>query len=65
MTPYVKFIMFALGKYSNTAFSIILNQKKWGGLSSAHKAAVTASTGQKISRHARIWDISQDAGVKA
>jgi|TARA_B100000315_G_scaffold239485_1_gene258320 TRAP-type C4-dicarboxylate transport system substrate-binding protein len=65
MTPYVKFITFAPGKFYNTAFSIILNQKKWDGLSSAHKAAVTASTGEKIGRHARFWDIGQEAGVRA
>ncbi len=65
MTPYVKFITFAPGKFYNTAFSIIMNQKKWDALSSAHKAIFTAQTGEKISNHARFWDISQEIGVKA
>ena len=56
MIPYIKYIYTVPGKLYNTPFSILMNQKKWDGLSKDVQAAITSKAGLNISRHAKAWD---------
>ena len=56
MIPYIKYIYTIPGKFYNTAFSIILNQKKWDGLSKDIQQAITSKAGINIANHAKAWD---------
>ncbi|MDP7100491.1 MAG: TRAP transporter substrate-binding protein DctP, partial [Rhodospirillales bacterium] len=65
MIPYIKYIYTIPGKFYNTAFSIILNQKKWDGLSKDIQAAITSKTGINLANHAKAWDDGLTAALPA
>ena len=56
MIPYIKHIYHIPGKFYNTAFSIMINQKKWDSLSKDVQQAIESKAGLNIARHAKAWD---------
>lgn len=56
MIPYIKYIYTVPGKLYNTPFSIIMNQKKWDGLSKNIQKAISSKAGLNIANHAKAWD---------
>ena len=56
MIPYIKHIYYIPGKFYNTAFSIMMNQKKWDSLSKDVQTAIESKEGLNIARHAKAWD---------
>ena len=56
MIPYIKTIYTIPGKFYNTPFSTIMNQKKWDGLPADVKQAITSASGLNIARHGKHWD---------
>ncbi len=62
MIPYIKTIYTIPGKFYNTPFSTIMNQKKWDGLPADIKKAIESAAGLNIANHGRHWD---DAGTAA
>ncbi|MDP7424964.1 MAG: TRAP transporter substrate-binding protein [Rhodospirillales bacterium] len=56
MIPYIKYIYTIPGKLYNTPFSIMMNQKRWDGLSKDIQNAILSKAGLNISHHAKAWD---------
>lgn len=56
MIPYIKYIYKIPGKLYNTPFSVIMNQKKWDGLTADLKKAILDNAGLNIANHAKSWD---------
>ena len=62
MMPYVKHLTKVPGKVYGSVFSLYMNQKVWDRLSKADKAAVLASSGEKIAADSRNWgDVDKEA----
>jgi TRAP-type C4-dicarboxylate transport system substrate-binding protein len=57
-------LRFKNGLY-NTSFFLVMNGKKWASLSAADKKAIESVSGENFARiMGRMWDISQENGVK-
>ncbi|MBT4589749.1 MAG: TRAP transporter substrate-binding protein DctP [Rhodospirillaceae bacterium] len=56
LLPYIKHLTLVPGGVHAVTFSMIMNEKVWGGLSSADKKAVARASGAKIAMGARASD---------
>lgn len=62
MMPYVKHLTKVPGKVYGSVFSLYMNRKVWDRLSEADKAAVLASSGEKIAADSKNWgDVDNEA----
>lgn len=65
MVPFVKHTLLIPGGAYGASFSLFMNQKKFDGLSAAEKAAVMASSGEKIAEDGAAMDALNKVGLKA
>lgn len=62
---YVKHTTIVPGGLSNAGFSILMNQKKWDGISAKDKAAITAVSFEAVGRSGRKMDELGDKAMNA
>ena len=65
MVPFVKHTVLVPGGAYGASFSLFMNQKKFDGLSDAEKAAVMASSGEKIAEDGVAMDKLNQVGLDA
>ena len=63
--PYIKYSTIIPGGLTNTSFSLLINGKKWAGLSKTQQDQVNSVSGIKVSELAGNVDKAAAGGLKA
>ena len=65
LIPYMKHTTVVPGAVYNSQFSFFMNERKWNGLSSADKSAISSVSGERIAQNAKAWDAARAGAQKA
>lgn len=63
LTKHIKYSMRIPGGIYNTSWFLVINEKKWAGISEADKKAIMAISGKAFATRAgKVWDAADESG---